>query len=440
MAFFARGPRAGLFAQVLDWMLMPLAILWLVAMVGSYLAATVIAENTFDLRLRDVLQATAEEVRVHEVDILAGRRLPVLNSLRDDPVDRFYVQLAHENGELMQGDAVVPPVGRREPRATPEVRFRDTYLELEDEVVTQGEGVRVAYRSVAMSSGNFYVVQVAEPLSRRLGLVHEVTLIAMLTVGLLVPGIVAMVWYGLRHGLEPLLRLSERVEARDPDDLSPIPLEKVPDEIAPLVATLNRQLERTRSSIEAQRRFVADAAHQMRTPLAGLKTQAEAAARESTLEEARARLARIEEGAERLGRLMAQLLALARADDALLRPGPREPTDLNGLLRDECATWADRALAKGVALGFDPAPRPPSSRECRCCCARCSPTCSTTPSATRPPAARSPRGVTVGARVEVVVEDNGRRHRARRSRAGVRPLLPRARHRRERQRARACRS
>lgn len=347
-----------LFGKVLDWMLVPIVLLWAAALVGSYLAATVIAENTYDLRLRDIVQATAEEVRSRERDILENRRLPVLNSLRDDPVDRFYVQLAHESGELMQGDADIPPVGRRAPRAAGEVRFRDTYLEVEDESDAPGDGVRVAYMAVTMASGNLYVVQVAEPLSRRLSLVREVTVIVMIVISLMIPGMAAMAWFGLKLGLSPLLRLRDRVEARDPDDLSPIPPGDVPLEIAPLVNTLNRQLERVRVNLDAQRRFVADAAHQMRTPLAGLKTQAEAASRASSLEDARARLARIQEGAERLGRLMAQLLALARADDALASPARREPCDLNELLREESARWADSAIVKGVNFGFDAAPGP----------------------------------------------------------------------------------
>lgn len=358
MGIFRKGSATSLFGRVLDWMLVPLIILWASALVGSYIAATVIAENTYDLRLRDILQAIAEEVRVHERDILENRRLPVLNSLRDDPVDRFHVQLAHESGELMQGDADVPPVGRRAPRASADVRFRDTYLEIEDERDTIGEGVRVAYLAVTMASGNVYVVQVAEPLTRRLGLVREVTIIVMIVISLMIPVMAAMAWIALRNGLSPLLRLRDRVEARDPDDLSPIAPGDVPAEILPLVNTLNRQLERVRANLDAQRRFVADAAHQMRTPLAGLKMQAEAAAREATFDEARARLARIEEGAERLGRLMAQLLALARADDALASPALREMCDLNALVREECARWADRALARNLAFGFDAAQDP----------------------------------------------------------------------------------
>jgi two-component system sensor histidine kinase TctE len=167
-----------------------------------------------------------------------------------------------------------------------------------------------------------------------------------------------LVWLGLRHGLAPLATLRARIEAREPDDLSPITPEALPDEIAPLIATLNRQLERVRRNLDAQRRFVADAAHQMRTPIAGLKTQAQAALRGATLAEAHQRLAHIEESADRLGRLMTQLLALARADDARIQPAAREAVDLNVVLRDVCSQWADRALAKPVQLDFDAAQSP----------------------------------------------------------------------------------
>jgi two-component system sensor histidine kinase TctE len=324
----------------------PLVVLWPAAVLGTYLAATAIANGTYDAELRDMVRAVAEEARVHGGD--ATHQLPVLNALRDDPVDRFYVQLARESGEVIAGDAGIPPFAKDDPTPGPSVQFREGYVE--------SENVRVAYTVTPGGPAGSLLVQIGEPLKRRRALVGDVTAIVMVVIALLVPATVAMVWFGLRHGLTPLLRLRERVEARDPDDLSPIPPGDVPLEIAPLVNTLNRQLERVRANLDAQRRFVADAAHQMRTPLAGLKTQAEAAAREDSLEEMRARLARIEESADRLGRVMAQLLALARADDALARPAPKEPCELNAMLREVCAPWADRALGKGVVLGFDAAP------------------------------------------------------------------------------------
>ena len=225
--------------------------------------------------------------------------------------------------------------------------FRDVFRE--------EERVRIAYRLVSGAAGQ-YLVQVSEPLVRRQEVLGAVTHIVMVVVGLLVPLTVCLVWLGLRHGLAPVARLRQRIEARGVDDLSPIPPEDVPFEVAPLVAVLNVQLERVRRNLEAQRRFVADAAHQMKTPLAGLKTQAEAAQRGATFEEARARLARIEESADRMSRLVAQLLALARAENARASAPARERVDLNELLRECCTEAADGAIARNVMIGFDPGP------------------------------------------------------------------------------------
>jgi len=172
-------------------------------------------------------------------------------------------------------------------------------------------------------------------------------------VTLLVPLMVALAWFGLWRGLRPLRELRQRIEARPAEDLSPIPPEDAPLELSPLLASLNSQLDRVRHHIDAQRRFVADAAHQLRTPLAGLKAQADAALRGDTLEEARGRLVQIEQSADRLSRLVAQLLSLARADNALTQAPPGETVNLDALLREVCENSAEHALARPVELGFD---------------------------------------------------------------------------------------
>jgi len=343
-----RASRKSLFVQVLGWMGAPLIVLWPAAVAGTYFAATAIADATYDTQLREMVHAVGEEAR-SRVRSLEGQpaQLPVLNAFRDDPVEPYYVQLAVNRGRVLAGDQMMPASGESDTPPDAVVRFREGRL--------FGQAVRVAYALVPGEPTTF-LVQVAEPLHRRGELVGNVTEIVMVVILLLLTATFVTLWYGLRHGLSPLTRLRDRVERRDPEDLSPLPPDDVPTEIAPLVNTLNRQLERVRANTEVQRRFVADAAHQMRTPLAGLKTQAEAAMRDESLEEARERLARIEESADRMGRLVTQLLSLARADDARSNPAPREPVELNALLREVCAHWADRALAKGVSLGFDEAP------------------------------------------------------------------------------------
>ncbi|HEX4763701.1 MAG TPA: sensor histidine kinase [Usitatibacter sp.] len=341
-----RPSRKSLFVQVLGWMGAPLVVLWPAAVAGTYFAATAIADATYDQQLREMVHAVGEEARSRVRSLEAAPvQLPVLNAFRDDPVEPYYVQLAVDRGRVLAGDEIMPARAASDKPPDSVIRFREGRL--------FGQAVRVAYALVPGEPATF-LVQVAEPLHRRGELVGNVTEIVMVVILLLLSATFVTLWYGLRHGLSPLTRLRDRVERRDPEDLSPLP-DDVPTEIAPLVNTLNRQLERVRANTETQRRFVADAAHQMRTPLAGLKTQAEAALRDESLEDARERLARIEESADRMGRLVTQLLALARADEARSQPTPKEPVELNALLREVSALWADRALAKGLTLGFDEA-------------------------------------------------------------------------------------
>jgi signal transduction histidine kinase len=348
MASPGRERRGGLFLQILDWMLVPLVVIWPATVVVTYLAASAIADATFDRELRDMTNAVAEEFRSSARDARGARMLPVLNALRNDPVDRLYVQVAYASGEVAAGDALVSRPSLDDPAEPGRVYIR------EGTVDKQATRIAYAWIPVAEPAGSFWV-QVAEPIERRRALVGNVTALVMVMVTLFVPLMVALVWFGLWRGLRPLRELRGRIEARAADDLSPIAPEDAPAEIAPLVESLNGQLDRVRRHIEAQRRFVADAAHQLRTPLAGLKAQADAALRGATLQDARDRLVQIEQSADRLSRLVAQLLSLARADNALAQSPPSEPVDLDDVLREVCGAAAEHALARSVALSFDPA-------------------------------------------------------------------------------------
>ena len=330
-------------------MLVPFLVLCPVALLLTFVAASHMADSAFDHELAKEVAAISKEIsRPGSPEEMAAR---VRERVNPFPYDPIVVQVSEVGGAVIVADAALPPFAPSDPRDPGAIRYREALL--------GGEHMRIAYEIVPASDARpTMIVQVGESTKRRRDLAGGVTGVAIGVIFCLLAATLVLVWTGLRRGLAPLETLRGHVDGRDPDDLSPIPSEGVPGEIAPLMTALNRQLERVRRNLDAQRRFVADAAHQMRTPIAGLKTQAQAALRGGTLADAHQRLMQIEESADRLGRLMTQLLALARADDARLQPVSRENVDLNGVLREVCAQWADRALAKPVQLDFDAAEAP----------------------------------------------------------------------------------
>ncbi len=153
------------------------------------------------------------------------------------------------------------------------------------------------------------LVQVAETLDKRRQLANDIIK------GVILPLAIVLVWSGLSRGLAPLHALQSNIRSRRPDDLSPLEAGRAPPEIAPLVTSFNDLLTRLEQNMEFQKRFIADAAHQMKTPLAGLRIQAEFALRQDVSMEVRRSLEQIATSSEHVARLVTQLLALARAEN-----------------------------------------------------------------------------------------------------------------------------
>jgi two-component system sensor histidine kinase TctE len=163
-----------------------------------------------------------------------------------------------------------------------------------------------------------------------------------------------MLWYAVGRGLAPLGTLRREIESRSHLDLSAVPEEDAPQEVRPLIHAINELLDRLSLALAAQQRFIADAAHQLRTPIAGLKTQTELALRQAPPGDAQATLRQLRTATERTTRLVNQLLSLARAEPPVgrvLRSVQR--IDLAQLARDATTDWVPRALERGIDLGFD---------------------------------------------------------------------------------------
>ncbi|HTH60224.1 MAG TPA: ATP-binding protein [Paraburkholderia sp.] len=195
------------------------------------------------------------------------------------------------------------------------------------------------------------VVQLAQPVSVRNRLAANVALRTLWPLILLLPLLGLAVWIVVGRGLAPLTRVARALDMRHPEGLDPLPESGVPREITPLVRALNALLARLGTALDTQRAFVADAAHELRTPLAALRIQAQLVARAQDDDARRDALADLQMGVTRATRLAEQLLALARSEpDSRAR---MRDVDLHALLEDCVATYAPIAQQRDVDLGIE---------------------------------------------------------------------------------------
>jgi two-component system, OmpR family, sensor histidine kinase TctE len=197
------------------------------------------------------------------------------------------------------------------------------------------------------------LIQVGERVTLRTESARQLLLRIVLPQALLILLAMFAVWYGVGRGLAPLSQLQREIEHRSHRDLSPLPESTVPREVQPLIHAMNGLLGRLGASIAAQQRFITDAAHQLRTPIAGLKTQTELALRQTHETEAKAAFKQLHSATEQMTRLINQLLSLARAEPDAGRAGVTEPINLGELAREATSDWVPRALARNIDLGFE---------------------------------------------------------------------------------------
>jgi two-component system OmpR family sensor kinase len=196
------------------------------------------------------------------------------------------------------------------------------------------------------------IVQVGQPVATRDALARELSLPVLMPMLLLIPLLAALIAWVLQRGLAPLRETSRRVSDRDASRLDPLPTEQVPHELLPLVEQINALLGRLENSLDAQHRFLADAAHELRSPVSALALQAQLAERAQTPQARAASFEELKRGTERTRRLVQQLLDFARLEPGV-RADPDAPVDMASLAREVVGSHAARADELGVDLGAD---------------------------------------------------------------------------------------
>lgn len=344
MNIFQREQRS-LFGEILDWMLTPLLLLWPVSLALTWLVAQSIAGKPFDRALEYNVQALAQLVTVQGGRAAFNLPQPAREILRADDSDQVWYQVLGSQGELLAGERDFPAPAGRDGAASGETRLRDAEM--------RGLDVRIATTWVPVPGAPPALVQVAETREKRSVLATEIIKGVMLPQLVILPLAVLLVWLALVRGIKPLSELEERIRRRRPDDLSPLDEKVVPLEVAPLVSSVNDLLTRLKGSIATQKRFLADAAHQLKTPLAGLRMQADLAQREQfNAEELKQSLKQIGRSSMRATHTVNQLLALARAESSgstLVR----QPCDLAALAIEAVRDTVPRAMERRIDLGYD---------------------------------------------------------------------------------------
>lgn len=350
--------QRSLFGEILDWMLVPLLLLWPMSAALTWLVAQNIAARPYDRDLAQLTRMIARQMVAAEANLPHDKALRLPESaaalLRSDDVDRVYFQVLGEQGDLLAGDrelptpdtdpTIPPPVG--------EVQFRDEMI--------QNEPVRVASLRLVPAPGEplrIGLVQVGETMEKRSRLTTEIIKGVLLPQYVILPVAVLLVWFALARGIAPLSQLQQRIQRRQSHDLSPIDQHDVPEEVAPLVRAINDLLTRLDQSMATQKHFLADAAHQLKTPLAGLRTQAELAQREidsgtGDAQSIKRSLQHIARSSQRAAHMVNQLLAMARAEDV---ESARKAQDFSlvRLAVDTVQDFVPKAMDKRIDLGYE---------------------------------------------------------------------------------------
>ena len=349
----SRHGAGSLRGQLLRWLLLPLIVLEVFNTVSAYHNALDAADVAYDRSLLASTRALAERVSIVGGKVVADVPYVALDSFETDTLGRIYYKVTGLKGETISGYDDLPPVPANVPRSVSYpalVRFYHADY--------NGQPIRIAALLQPVyddSMRGIALIQVGETLDARRGLTNKILLDTVLWQAGLVAVAALLIWFAVRLVLRPLMLLKREVESRSVSDLSDLDPALVHKEVRPLVAAMNASMSRIQGLISSQRRFIADASHQLRTPLTVLRTQTELAQREIGRHGAPPQVATLVDSiattTDAAVHLANRLLTLARIEHS--KGALAEPVALRALVQDIALELAPNAVRARIDLALE---------------------------------------------------------------------------------------
>lgn len=324
--------------------LVPFAV---VVLWGAYFVTLHFANAAFDRSLARRAYALADQVEVVRGKVVFDLPQKAHSVLEFDPTDIFYFRIIGANGEPVAGTTnLQTPASWRYPEEG-QVKYFDTRID-EDRV-------RVAVYNLSLKGTRAHgdvMILAGETTAKRVGLANDVLLTVFLPMIVVVLLLIYAISLGVKMSLKPVHAIRQAIASRSASDLEPIEIQGLPTEIEPLLVEMNRLVMDLRSIHDSRQRFLADSAHQLRTPLASMRAQTELLGRSVQDAASREVLDGLLSSLDRQGRLVTQLLALSRVEDVLTNVKP-DDVCLDDLARNIASEWVPRAIERGIDLGFE---------------------------------------------------------------------------------------
>ncbi len=348
--------------QLQLWVLLPQLVLWMAAGVATYKFAAGYANQAIDASLLQASRSLARQLKPIGNGLLIDFPRAAQDVLEADPADKLLYMVSAPPGQFILGNQALPAPPAPHATASPVLdtpHFYDGTMPTHGPAAPNtpsGQPLRLVALHLRFgdeaNAPQTMLVQVARSSANREELARRILVDMLLPMSSLVLLMTLIVWLGVRAGLSPLARLRQQVEGRNPTDLAPLQLASAPRELWSLATALNTLLAAVQNTVATQKRFIGDAAHQLRTPLAGLKSQTEIALQSTTDPDLRARLQRVHDSATRSAHLVNQLLTLARAEPESVMAHDRQRFDLRRMAQAVTAEWVPRALRLHIDLGM----------------------------------------------------------------------------------------